>query len=167
MNFIKLIPLTKSHFAIVDAGLFEKLSRHKWSLNEAAPLRPKYAVRRHGKDLLRMHRLIIDAPKGIQVDHINGDGLDNRKENLRLVSVSQNQINRGLPVNNTSGFKGVSWMSSCNKWFAQIRATVNGKKTQKYLGLFLCKESAARAYDKEALSLFGPHAWLNFPESSR
>ncbi len=98
-----------------------------------------------------MHRLILSADKTQQVDHINRNGLDNRRDNLRFATPSQNIYNRGLQENNTSGFMGVVWNASANKWQAQIG--VNNRL--KYLGLFLTKEDAGDAYLKAKSQLSG------------
>lgn len=96
------------------------------------------------------------------VDHRNGDGLDNRRANLRRATKSQNGANQRIAARNTSGFKGVSWHKASQKWDAHIRA--NGR--QRHLGLFLSPEEAARAYDAAARDLFGEFARPNFPEVS-
>lgn len=95
---------------------------------------------------------------GFWVDHINGDTLDNRRSNLRLCTVSGNNHNRMKSKNNTSGYKGVSWLKQNQKWRAYIK--VNSK--DKHLGCYLDKEDAARAYDKAAKEYFGEFARLNF-----
>lgn len=88
-----------------------------------------------------LHRFLLDAPKGIQVDHKNGDTLDNRRENLRLATHSQNMMNRKLQKNNTSGVCGVTWDKSTDKWMAHIAK--NG--TSKTIGYFEDIESAKNA----------------------
>ena len=90
-----------------------------------------------------LHRIIMDAPDHLQVDHINGDPLDNRKENLRLCSHQENQRNKGKYSTNTSGFKGVCWHKQNSKWKAQIQ-DVDGKS--KHLGYFEDKLKAFQAY---------------------
>ena len=109
---------------------------------------------------LQIHRLIMDAPKGMCVDHINGNPLDNRKSNLRICTNAENQRNRGANKNNKSGYKGVYWTKPNKRWLSQIRH--NGK--QVYIGHYKNKEEAARAYDKKAKELHGEFAYLNFPD---
>lgn len=102
-----------------------------------------------------LHRLVLNAPKGMEVDHINGDRLDNRRENLRLVTRQQNARNRGANRSNRSGYKGVSLGHSA--WLAYI--AISGKNIA--LGSFKTAEDAAKAYNEAAIKLFGEHARLN------
>jgi len=103
-----------------------------------------------------MHRLIMGNPQGMEVDHINGNGLDNRRCNLRVVTTSQNQANQHARRGRSS-FKGVFKQRS--RWRARIHVQQKGIN----LGSFLTEEEAARAYDAAALHYFGEHACLNFP----
>ena len=120
----------------------------------------KNGTRRRKQKKLLMHRLMVDAPKGMHVDHINGNSLDNRKSNLRICTSAENQRNRRATKNNTSGYKGVGWAKQNKKWTAQIQH--NGKKI--HIGLYEDKEEAARAYDAKAKELHGEYAYLNFPD---
>ena len=108
-----------------------------------------------------MHREIINAPAGMQIDHINGNGLDNRKANLRLCNNAQNQQNRRKRSRATSLFKGVGWHD--NRWRARI--TVNGKQIE--IGRFKSEFLAAEAYDQKAIELFSEFANLNFPSQKQ
>lgn len=108
-----------------------------------------------------MHRFILDAPHGMEVDHKNGDGLDCRRENMRLATRKQNAFNRKRPSVNTSGFKGVTLVKPTGKWLAQIE--VGGKNM--HLGTYESKIEAARAYDKAAIKYHGEFARLNFENS--
>lgn len=101
-----------------------------------------------------MHREIMRAPKGTQVDHEDGDGLNNRRRNLRFSTFSQNNHNRGPYKRNTSGFKGVSWSSSKKRWEAHIQ--VAGKHL--HLGRFRNKLDAAKAYEVAAKKYLGEFA---------
>jgi hypothetical protein len=102
-----------------------------------------------------MHRVILNAPKGLMVDHINHDTLDNRKENLRIVTNQQNTFNQKLK-NHSSKYKGVTWNSNSEKWCARIR---HNKPI--YLGLFKDEKEAGMAYNEGAKKYFGEFALLN------
>ncbi len=104
-----------------------------------------------------MHRLLLCPPMEMQIDHVNGNKLDNRKSNLRTCTASENQHNQGLQINNTSGYKGVIWIVSRDLWRAQIK--INSK--QIYLGYFKNPNDAARAYNGAAIKLHGEFACLN------
>jgi hypothetical protein len=104
--------------------------------------------------MLLLHRAILNAPVGLEVDHINGDGLDNRRSNLRLATREGNQRNRAARRDNTSGLKGVSLHVSTGKWQARIRT--GGE--QVYLGVFTTPEAAHEAYAEAAIRLHGKFA---------
>lgn len=113
----------------------------------------------------RAHRLVWflekgEWPKG-QIDHIDGNKLNNVISNLRDATVSQNQANRGLPANNTSGYKGVSRTRN-GSWTAKVRHMDRYTR----LGTFRCPKEAAKAYDKAAMEIFGDFAWTNFPKEA-
>jgi hypothetical protein len=116
---------------------------------------PDYVHVRKG----RLHRVIMDCPDGMTVDHINGDTMDNRRCNLRIATQSQNQMNRGSCRGSSSRYKGVSHHKLTGKFTAQIR--VDGKK--RHLGLFASEEDAAKAYDDAAIEAFGEFARPNLP----
>jgi len=149
------IPLTQGQFALIDAADYEWLSQWKWHAGWNPPTQTFYAKRSDfiGGKLctIRMHREIVGAPKGMDVDHKNHDTLDNRRRNLRLATNSQNQQNKRMQKNNTSGQRGVFWIASENRWLAQIG--INGKR--KKLGRFKDFEEATAAYKAAAEHLFG------------
>lgn len=108
-----------------------------------------------------MHRVILNTPKGMESDHINGDGLDNRRCNLRICTTSQNQQNQQTQSRiKSSGFKGVNWAKRANKWVARI---VIAKK-EMWLGSFDSELKAALAYDNAAKKYFGEFSKTNFIE---
>jgi len=156
----RLIPLTKGKFAIVDKHNFEWLSKWKWHCT--VDKRGKcYATRRfniNGKWIsIRMHRLILNTPANFQIDHHNHNTLDNRENNLRIATQSQNQGNR-VKQKSSSKYKGVTWYKDTKKWKAQI--AIKNHKTS--LGYFNDEIEAAKAYDMKAKEVFGDFAKTNF-----
>lgn len=155
-----------AQFALVDDDVYEWAVKSRWLVmvagTEAA--RVYYAFRwpRRGEmvdcDRVLLHREIMNAPRGVNVDHRNSDGLDDRRENLRLCSQSQNNMNR-RKLRGTSRYKGVSWSRANKKWQTHIK--INRKSMA--LGHFADETDAARAYDAAAIRLFGDFARLNFP----
>ncbi len=140
---MKLIPLTQGFSAMVDDEDYDSLSRHKWHVSTLSWSCPyvRYAKRFIGRKSIFMHREIIGALDGQETDHINRDGLDNRRRNLRIATRSQNGFNRGIQSNNTSGETGVTWHRNRKRWQAQMM--VNQKMI--YLGFFIDKEDAIKA----------------------
>jgi hypothetical protein len=136
--------------------MFDLLSGYKWDVLSG------YAIRKEKIDgkrtIVSMHHLVSGRPEsGYVSDHINGDRLDNRRENLRFCTLSQNSMNRGHRKNNKSGYKGVSYYKNNGKWRAYIR--IKGKT--KHLGYFTSIESAALAYNLGAATFFGEYSKIN------
>ena len=157
-NNTRLIPLGKSgKSAIVDADDFEFINRWKWQYIKSGYAN-RVTNRGRGNYInVLMHRVVTSCPEGKQVDHINGNKLDNRKSNLRIVSSSQNNYAKSLASNNKSGFKGVSYESRSNKWIAVI--IKEGKR--KHIGTYPDPVTAAFAYNEAAEQMFGEYAKLN------
>ncbi len=159
------ISLTRGYVALVDDEDFDWLSQWRWYARWDAHTQGFYAGRTDrsgGKQrTVRMHRLILSAPDGIQVDHINRKGLDNQRHNLRLATHRENVWNQGLRATNQSGFTGVLQRKS-GRWGAYIwRDGVNT-----CLGTWDDPVDAALAYDAVALEVRGEFAHLNFPEAA-
>ncbi len=108
-------------------------------------------------NVLLLHRIIMNAPAHLFVDHINGDGLDNQRDNLRLCTKAQNNRHRDKGINNTSGYKGVGFKKERGRYYAQI--VCDYKHT--FLGYFDTAKEAAKAYNDAALELHGEFAYLN------
>lgn len=153
------IKLTKDKVALVDDENFEMLNRFRWYASEES--QTFYAKTDQGgrKNRVRhrMHRFIMKAEKGQFVDHIDGNGLNNQRANLRFCTKQQNNMNKQKRNNCSSSYKGVSYYKSRKKWEANIQ--INGKNTR--LGYFRTAVEAAKAYNKKALLIFGEFAKLN------
>jgi len=147
---VAYVPLTQGREAIIDAADVPLVAGYNWRLGKG-----DYEVRSYrdsGKQIaVYMHREIIRCQAGYEVDHVNGDGIDNRRDNLRAATKAQNAYNVGPRAHNTSGFKGVTFYKPTKKWRAMIMA--QGKR--RYLGYFTTPESAASAYAAASASLHG------------
>jgi len=157
------IPLTQGKYAIVDPEDFERLNKHKWFAVKSS--NTFYAGRtiKAGKKFIsvRMHREIIHPPGHLLVDHINHNGLDNRKANLRPATCAQNTYNRRqFRKDKTSKYTGVSWRKHKKKWVVIICY----KRKNIIVGYFKDEKQAAKAYDKAAKKYHGEFASLNFPD---
>ena len=165
---MKEIQLTQGQVALVDDEDYERVSAHEWC---AQKMRGSfYAARKvtlpNGKRVTQyLHRFLLGLAPGDarQGDHVNGNTLDDRDENLRIVTKRQNMqaFKRPKSATASSTFRGVSWHKRDQKWRAQIQ--LNGK--QIHLGLFGDEEDAARAYDDAAIKFFGEFAQPNFPQN--
>jgi len=165
----RTIPLSQGKVAIVDDEDYEALVRFKW-----------HAIRRRGlfhavrseqvngkKHSIYMHRFLLGEPPGQEVDHENGDGLDNRRTNLRACTKRQNARNRVHGGSKSSRYHGVCWHAWSSRWRVVICAgpvNTRGHSKQLYVGSFKDETEAARAYDRAALQHFGPFAKPNFPK---
>ena len=160
------IPLTRGMVAIVDEEDFEQikdLSEKKWQatrIDRGGKNKLYYAKRGGGQralPLIYMHQLLLDVPKDKEVDHIDGNGLNNRRSNLRICYHPQNCFNRRKQFNTSSIYKGVYWNKQRHKWQAQIK--FEGRRH--FLGRFTNEVQAALAYNKAAKKEYGEFATLN------
>lgn len=153
------IPLTRGYFTLIDKEDFEKVSVHSWYAN-VSPDGQVYAIRVYKRRGYKLHRVLIGAKAGEMVDHINGDSLDNRKINLRIVSPTMNNANQKPRKNKKySNFKGVSYLISGNRskrWTSSVQ--IEGKTIR--LGYFLTEEDAFQAYRKKHLELFKNNSYF-------
>ena len=156
------------HTILYDDGDADKIEPYSWSIMKghgnyyyAKRNLPRRADGSRPTPLL-LHRELTECPDDLVVDHANGNGLDNRQENLRICTRSQNMMSRGKTSQNSTGFKGVykTGDSKLNPYSAKIQ-----KDKKVYcLGHYKTAEGAARAYDRKAIELFGEYAVLNFPK---
>ena len=147
---MKYIKLTQGEKTIVDDEDYPVLSKYKWQYHTGG-----YVKR--GSRCIRMARQILNAPKGLEVDHINLDKLDNRKVNLRLCTRAENVRNSTKRKDSPNKYKGVHFIKSRNKWIARIQ--INGKRI--HSGYFDTEIEAAKRYDKLALKHHGSFASIN------
>lgn len=159
---VKEIPLTQGMVALVDDGDYEELSKYKWWAEKRGKHHIRYYARRKTHvDGRRINEFMHCTIMGhVGVDHKNGNGLDNRRENLRVATQAQNMANRRSNANSASSYKGVKLVN--RRWRARIKP--DGKPI--HLGYFDTAEEAARAYDWAAKRIYGEFALLNFPEES-
>lgn len=150
------IKLTRGKVALVDKSDYKYLSQWKWFCDAQG-----YASRNEKIDgkrtKVRMHRVIAKTPEGMCTDHINGNRLDNRKINLRVVNKSQNGMNRNCNFKTVTGYKGVTRRADTGKYRAYI--TKEGKRI--WLGQFNTAYEAAQSYNNAAIEMFGEYSKLN------
>jgi len=152
---VKRIPLGGGAYAYVDAADYEWLSRYTWHLYNTG-----YAARREKGKMVFMHREIMKPPKGMVIDHIDGNQGNNCRFNLRVCTRAENVRNNGKRRNAASRFKGVGYHKRIDKYFARLHF----KGQFFWLGYFDDEVEAARAYDHKAVECCGPFARVNLPE---
>jgi hypothetical protein len=162
---MKTIKLTQGKEAIVDDEDFDYLNQWKWFYCKSR--KTGYAKRVSGKrpkqQQISMHRIIMQPNQGMEIDHIDHNGLNNQRQNLRNCSPTENKQNSSKHRNNTSGYVGVVWEKRRKKWSANIQAN----NTNVFLGRFDNIEDAAQAYDVYARRYYGEFACTNFKTSHR
>jgi hypothetical protein len=156
---MKKIKLTKGYCALVDDNDFEWLSQWNWYFEPRECT--GYAARTEGTKpkqvKIYMHNRIAGTPTGMTTDHIDHNGLNNQRGNLRICTQSENHMNSQRQANNTSGYKGVTWNKNEQKWKARIQKN----RKEIHLGYFDTAEKAAYAYNDAARKFFGEFANLN------
>ena len=154
------IKLNRGLYALVDGDDYNWLSRWKWCLLKGRSTfyaARKIRIGKHKQRTIYMHREILNIPKSSLTDHINDNGLDNRKINLRICNINQNSQNQRPQQGKTSKYKGVTFHNKSKLWRARI--VLNKKDIS--LGYFKDETKAAQAYDKAAKELFGEFARTN------
>lgn len=154
---MKEIKLFSGDVSLVDDEDFQNVSSYKfYKSNKGYAYRNVYVDKKN--TIVYLHREVISAPKGTIVDHINGNKLDNRKSNLRLVTARENQFNKRKTTKETSSkYKGVCWIQKTNSWLSSIR--VDGVRTN--LGYYETEDAAAIAYNEKVKQYHGEFAILN------
>lgn len=152
---MKIIKLTRGKETWIDDCDYERISRHQWHAQK--DYNTWYAKTYIEGKIVLLHRFILNPPDNVEIDHRDGNALDNRRFNIRECSHSENMHNQRPQVNKSSRYKGVSWDKSRSKWYAQIR--INSK--QKSLGHFSDENEAAKVYNEAAKKLFGQFAYIN------
>jgi len=155
---MKQIELTQGYFAIVDDEDFEWLRKLKWFYFETDSgncyAKTSIYISKSKSEHPYMHRMIMKANKGQQIDHRNRNGLDNQRLNLRFCNYSLNHANAKKRLNTSSNYKGVCWDKARQRWMLQVGS--------KHYGRFDDEIEAAKAYDTKAIELYGEFARTNF-----
>ena len=157
---MKEIQLTQGKVALVDDEDYEYLNKFKWNAYECGNTfyaRRSITVSKNKQTVIYMHRFIMKPNKAMVIDHLDGNPLNNQKNNLRICTHAENMRNRKKNVNNKSGYKGVSLDKNLNKF--RCKLYMNGKTIQ--IGYFINPIDAARAYNEAALKYHGEFANLN------
>ncbi len=154
------------HIILLDNEDLELFNKYKWRIfhtgNKHYIVTYIYNENLYRHKTIHLHRLIMNCPNKLQIDHINGNGLDNRKCNLRICNISQNLMNSIKRKGTTSKYKGVYWNKTNKFWHVQIK--VEGERI--HLGYFINEKDAACMYDRAAEHYFGEFARFNFPEEN-
>jgi hypothetical protein len=163
---LKSIPLTNGWAAFVDDEDYERLATMAWYARQeshttyVSGYAPSSGYGKGDYSRVLLHAFLMSPPSGLEVDHIDGDGLNNQRGNLRIVTHQQNMLNRRMQRNNRSGFRGVHFLSRTQTW--RVGLKINGTLIHRYG--FVTPEEAAHTYDELARHYHGAFARLNFPE---
>jgi len=143
--------------AIVDEQDFDKINQYRWKSSFVGKAKTPYATSSHFGRTVYMHRLVMDAPKGTVIDHIDGNGLNNSSDNLRFVTYSQNNMNQPIRCDNTSGHKGINWCEDRQKY----QVYINIDRKRKSLGRYKTLEEAIYVRDHAVKAHYGEYAREN------
>lgn len=158
------IELTQGLYSVIDKEDLKRISNHSWCIQKNGKQGKIYAASRINKKLILLHRFILNiTDRKVAVDHINGNTLDNRKENLRICSWSENLRNSNKHKDSKSLYKGIFYNKLNKNWRSRIFK--DGKSYE--IGSFKTDIEAAQAYDSKAIELFGKFAKLNFNKDNK
>lgn len=157
------VALTNGKYSLVDKEDFGIANSRNWRWQDFGEYGyARGASYRDGKHhTLTLHVAIMKPERGVFIDHIDGNGLNNRRSNLRYATNRQNQANSRKQNGTTSKYKGVSFFKRDGNWRASIETSKDGKRIGIHLGMFDCEKQAALAYNEKAKELFGDFARLN------
>ena len=156
---MKEIILYKERVCLVDNEDYDFLNQWKWSFDGRYVYRKKFLDKEYKKyNKIYIHRLIMNTPKGLDTDHIDGNKLNNQRGNLRVATRAENSSNKVGALNKVSKYKGVSWHKQRGYWKAEI----SYRKKRRHLGIFQSETEAAKAYDIAAKNYHLEYAKLNF-----
>lgn len=157
---MKRIKLTQGKYALIDDDDYELISKYKW--HAVKQPRKNFVIYYANSGIVgRMHNFLMRPQSSkILVDHIDHNGLNNQRSNLRLCTESQNIINSRIAIKHSSKYRGVSWSNFSQRWLANIIC----QRVRYHLGSFKNEIDAARVYDRKAKKLHGKFAMLNFPD---
>lgn len=147
----------KDEFFYIDLEDLEKIKKYYWLIHPCKGMKYVISTTKNRKEIIKLHRLLLNVKDDNVVDHINHNTLDNRKKNLRIVTQKENSLNHRRSINNTSGITGVSWITRLNKWQAYI--TFNKKR--KYLGVYQNFDDAVAARKEAEEKYFGEYSYDN------
>jgi len=157
---MKIIKTKSGYEILIDDDDYRLVSQYKWHVYKDRNI--YYATSKSNGARIKMHRLILNAQPGEIVDHIDGNGLNNQKSNLRICTVQEN-IRNMKAILGKSKYKGVSFKKNMKKW----QANIGFNYKMLFIGYFQTQEQAAAAYDEVARALFGDYANLNFTDKQR
>lgn len=154
---MKRVPVGKNEYAMVDDDDYARVSAVNWYITGHGYAYSEKVLSGKTSKILMTHFIMGKPEKGFVVDHINRNRLDNRKDNLRFCTLAQNNMNRKMQKNNTSGYTGVFWHKPAKKW--QVFICIDKKQT--HVGIYADKKEAALAYNEAAKEHYGEFARLN------
>ena len=157
MEKVTYIRVGRNDKSLIDVSSIDLLKKSKWSVHTNNGKKYARQTSLYGRRF--MHHVIMGKKEGLEVDHINGDGLDNRKSNLRFCTHRENLLNKGFYKNNKTGFKGIGFIDGLGYYGVIHLANGHKKRSKKFSNAI----DAAKARDELAKKFYGKFTRLNFP----